>query len=226
MKKMTEIKNPFLSSNNIWNNQLFEMHEQKRFLQIIIIAMIILVLVAMSGLIYLSKQSKWVPYLVEVDPYGKSFYVDIIEPTKIQNPRIIQAQLSGFISDSRTISSDHSLMKKSIFRIYSMLSPQAPATAKMNEWLNKSEDSNPFKRSEKELVEIEILNVMPQSKETWQLDWTEIRRGVQGNLIEEYKMRALITIKISPSNENMSESDLKLNPTGIFVQDFSWSKLL
>ncbi|MDR4515809.1 MAG: VirB8/TrbF family protein [Nitrosomonas sp.] len=37
--------------------------------------------------------------------------------------------------------------------------------------LTATESSSPFKRAETQTVSVEIISVIPQSPETWQVDW-------------------------------------------------------
>ncbi len=106
-----------------------------------------------------------------------------------------------------------------------MLSSTDPATAKANEWLNGSEDSSPFKRAEKETVSIEIASVIPQTPETWQVDWVETTRDRQGVVKgQPVRMRALVTVYIVATTPQTTEEQVRNNPLGIYVRDFSWSK--
>ena len=114
-----------------------------------------------------------------------------------------------------------------MFRLYSMLSANDPATAKTNEWLNGSEDSSPFKRAAKETVSTEILSVIPQTPDTWQVDWMETTRDRQGVVKGlPVRMRALVTVYTVATTPNTTEEQVRNNPLGIYVRDFSWSKQL
>ena len=87
-------------------------------------------------------------------------------------------------------------------------------------YFNGSESQNPFKRAEKEVVQVEIKNVLKQSDTTWQIDWIETVRGHDGAiLVPATNMRAILTVyRVIPSTE---EAILR-NPAGILVKDFSW----
>ena len=119
------------------------------------------------------------------------------------------------------------LQRKAVFRVYSMLAPNDPATARMNEWLNGAEESSPFKRAAKETVSIEIASVLPQTPETWQVDWVETSRDRQGILKgQPFRMRALVTVYVAEPTTSTSEEQIRNNPIGLYVRDFSWAKQL
>ncbi|MNG07159.1 VirB8 protein [compost metagenome] len=94
----------------------------------------------------------------------------------------------------------------------------------MNEWLNGSADSSPFARAAKETAAVEIRSVLPQTPETWQVEWVETTRDRQGVKKAEGTYRALVTVYQAETNPNTKEEDIWMNPIRLFVRDFSWSK--
>ncbi len=139
--------------------------------------------------------------------------------------RVVHASIAAFINDLRMVTPDIALQRRAIFRAYAMLSNNDPATVKANEWFNSSEASSPFKRAETHTVNVEIISVIPQSPETWQVDWLEKVYDRQGHLTEPpFKMRALLRVYNKPTTQSTTEEQIRNNPLGIYIQDFSWSK--
>jgi len=57
------------------------------------------------------------------------------------------------------------------------------------------------------------------------VDWIEIVNDRQGILQgEPFRMRALVTVYTIPSTPQTTEEQVRMNPLGIYVRDFSWSK--
>ena len=118
------------------------------------------------------------------------------------------------------------LQRQAVFRVYAKLSPNDAATAKMNEWLNGSETSSPFKRAAREMVSIDIQSVLSQTPDTWQVDWVESLRDRQGVLKgAPVTMRALVTVYVAENLSSTTEEQMRMNPMGLYVRDFSWSRL-
>jgi type IV secretion system protein VirB5 len=93
--------------------------------------------------------------------------------------------------------------------------------------LNGTEGSSPFKRAVKETVSTEIVSVIPQTPETWQVDWMETTRDRQGVAkAQGVRMRALVTVYTVASTSSTTEEQIRNNPLGIYVRDFSWSRQL
>jgi type IV secretory pathway TrbF-like protein len=217
--------NPYLNARREWNGHVSAVLSAARTWQVIGILSLMIALVAVAGVVHIGSQSKFVPYVVEVDQHGQVRAVNPADAATPTDPRVIHAALASFINDARMVTPDVSVQRNAVFRVYALLAPSDPATAKMNEWYNGSEDASPFKRAAKETVSIEITSVLPQSDETWQIDWIETVRDRQGSpKAPPFRMRALITIYLVPPSSATTEEQIRRNPLGIFVKDFSWSR--
>ena len=119
------------------------------------------------------------------------------------------------------------LQRRAIFRVYAKLSPADPATIKMGEWMKQGgEESSPFDRATREMVSTQINSVLPQSPDTWQVDWLETVRDRQGvPQGDPVAMRALVTVYTAAPTTTTTEEQMRMNPLGIYVRDFSWSRL-
>jgi len=214
---------PYLDARQIWNDRMAPVVSSRQMWQLIAILSLLLAMAAVAGIIQIGRQSKLVPYVVEVDKLGQAVAVSSAQVAEPADPRVIRATVASFISDARLVTPDGTLQRGAVLRVYAVLVAGDPATAKMNEWLNGNPDANPFKRAETEMVSIEIKSVMPQTDSTWQVDWVETVRDRKGVMTSEpFRMRALVTVYLAPPT---TEEQVRKNPLGIFVRDFSWTKL-
>ena len=218
--------NPYLNARRVWNAHEGEILSSRRTWQIIGILSLLIALSAVGGIVYIGQQSKFVPYVVAVDKLGNATAISRADRAAPVDSRVMQATLAAFISDARLVTPDIAVQRASIFRLYAHLAPKDPATLKMTEFLNGSEDANPFKRAEAETVHIEITSALPQSSETWQIDWIEETRNREGGLKQSVRMRALVTAYVAPPDSRTDEEQIRRTPLGIFVRDFSWAKQL
>jgi type IV secretory pathway TrbF-like protein len=226
-RRAGETENPYLSARRTWNDHTSSQVWSRMVWQTVAILSLMIVLAAVGGIIHIGSQSKFVPYVVQVDKLGQiAASGPIMASSKV--PQVsISATVSDFIQNARLVTPDGNLQRKAIFRLYAHLSPNDPATMKMNDWLNGAADSSPFKRAEKVMVSTEVTNVLQQTPETWQVDWTETTRSRQGSLASPpVHMRALVTIYIAPPTPNTNQDQLRRNPLGIYVRDFSWSPVM
>lgn len=217
--------NPYLNARRSWNEHVGAVVASRQSWQITGILSLLIALAAVGGMVHIGSQSKFIPYVVEVDKLGQALGVRAADTVQPADPRVIRSSVASFISDARLVTPDVALQRAAVLRIYAMLAPNDPATAKMNEWLNGTESSSPFKRAEQEMVSIEIQSVLPQTDSTWQVDWVETVRDRQGVVKgQPFKMRALVRVYVLPPTSDTTEDQLNQNPLRIFISNFSWSK--
>ena len=219
-------ENPYLAARRTWNDHTGSVVSSRNMWQLLGILSLMIALAGVGGIIYIGSQSRFVPYVVEVDKLGQALAVAPAQQAAVVDQRVVHAAVASFISDARLVTPDIALQRKAVFRLYSMLSANDPATAKANEWLNGTAESSPFKRAVKETVSIEMLSVIPQTPDTWQVDWMETARDRQGVMLDKpFRMRALVTVYTVPATPQTTEEQVRNNPLGIYVRDFSWSTL-
>jgi len=220
-----QTENPYLNARIAWNDYTKGLLADTRLWQTIALLSFMITLAAVGGTLNIASQSKFVPYVVEVDKLGQSLAVAPAQTAAPVDARVVHASLAAFISNARLVTPDIALQRKAIFSLYAMMKPDDPATVKMTAWLNGDEANNPFHRAAKETVETEIVSVIPQSADSWQIEWNEKVFDRQGMPMQPtYRMKALATVTVIPPTAATPEEKIRQNPLGIFVRDFSWSK--
>lgn len=220
-------ENPYLAARRAWNEHEGAVVAARRIWQMVGILALLVALAAVGGLVAIGIQTRFVPYVVEVDKLGEALAVAPARQAAPTDPRVIEASVAQFVADARLVTPDVALQRKAIFRLYALLSSQDPATAKMTEFLNGTESSSPFKRAETVMVSTDIVSAIPQTPETWQVDWLETTRDRQGIAMgPPVRMRALVTVYIVPPTPATTEEQMRNNPLGVYVRDFSWTKQL
>ncbi|CAD7741911.1 MULTISPECIES: conjugal transfer protein TrbF [Xanthomonas] len=219
--------NPYLNARRAWNEHTGSVVSQKQTWQMVGILSLMIVLAAVGGVIHIGSQSKFVPFIYEVDKLGQTRAIGPMTQASKVSANIVQAAVTDFVNDARLVTPDVALQRKAVYRIYSKLGPNDPATAKMNEWLNGKAEASPFARAAVETVSTEIVSAIPQTPDTWQVDWIETTRDRQGVIKgQPVRMRVLATVYIVEPNENTDEAQVRNNPAGVYIRDFSWSRLL
>ena len=220
-----ESDNPYLCARRTWNDYIGAQVAARQTWQMMGLLSLAIALAGVVGMVYIGSQSKFIPYVVEVDKLGQTIAVSPVGPATGVDPRIIHSAMANFIQHARIVTPDVALQRKAIFAVYSMLVPADAATARMNEYLNGREEANPFKRAEKETVNTEIISVLPLTESSWQVEWLETVRDRQGFVkIPPYRMRATVTMYVTEASPDVSEEQIRNNPLGIYVRDFAWAK--
>lgn len=224
-RRKGESDNPFLSTRRTWNDYLAAQVASRKLWQVMTSLSLLIALVAVFGCVYNSTKSKYIPYVIEVDKLGHVAAASgPLEISTFSNQRVIQATLADFIEQARTVTPDVSIQRKLIFKLYDKMNQSDPATLKMNEFLNGDPEKNPYKRAEKEMVNVEITSILAQSDTTYQIEWDESTRTRTGSLKSKSHWKALITIYIVDSRD-FTEEMIRSNPAGIYIENFSWTKI-
>lgn len=215
---------PYLNARRTWNEHTGSIIGSRRIWQATAMIAMMIALAAVGGLIVVASQSKFVPYVVEVDALGQPTAVKRADRASVADERIIRAGLAGFVRDARTISFDRNAQNDAIWRVYAMLQSSDPATAKITDYM-KDPVTSPLKRAEEISVGVEILSVLRQTGETWEVDWAEKVWNRQGAKVEQCRMRGILTVYIISPTSATTEDEMRRNPLGIFVRDFTWSRV-
>lgn len=223
-KKETLSDNPYLNAKRAWNIHTAGLMKSLQVWQLVSLGSLLVTLAAVGGLISIGSQSKFIPLVFQQDSSGNTLSVTRADRVGEANIDDYRATAAHFIENIRMVSSDIELQKKAVFQVYSYLNQNDAALAKVQEFYNDKQHSNPFERAAHEIVSIEIRSVLQESENTWQVDWIETVRNLDGTLKEKpYGMKAMVTMyQDNALNEVSSESILK-NPHLIFIRDFNWS---
>ena len=223
---MTE-ENPYLDARKKHNEYESSRNASLRLWKLFGLLGLITGLAGVGGMIHIGSQSKFVPYVIEVDKLGQTLPVSVADKAAPADPRIVSSLLARAITLARMVTPDVVVQRNAIFELYASLDSSDPAALKMQEYLGSDSDTSPFKRAAKETVDVQITSVIPQSDETWQVDWMEtVRARGDGSIISRFRMRALVRIYVVPPTNRTSEEQIRKNPLGIFIRDFNWSKQL
>lgn len=219
------LAHPYLNARRSWNSHVGSLIASRTLWQATALISLLLALAAVGGVIYIGSQSKFVPYVVEVNKLGEAMAVSPAAKAAKVDQRIVRASVAEFIVNARTVTPDVAMQRRGIFKVYALMTAGSAATRKMTAYLNGSPETTPFKRAEKQTVNVEIVSAIPQTATTWQVDWIETQRTRKGELIgKPYRMRALLNVVSQPMPPDVTEDQIRLNPLGIYVSDYSWSK--
>lgn len=221
-------ENPYLNARQEWNDHTRTVVSDKRMWQIVGLISLFIAMACIGGMIHFASQSKFIPYLVEVNELGQVQGVGLANQA-IREPKaktVMRRELRNFVENARRVTPDNQLQNKAIQEVYFFIADGDPAKEQMDRWYTANGDeSSPFKRSTKELVDIEIKSILPLTQKTWQVEWLEKVMNRKGQLKRPpIRMRANITVYQSDGAAS-TQKELQENPLGIYVYEFSWSEL-
>lgn len=163
----------------------------------------------------ISRKSRITPYVVE---RGSNGAVVTVAPAARMNyhpgEKEIKYFLGQFINKTRSLSIDPVVAKQNWLDAYKFLNQQG--TNKMNQYVK---ENDPFTNIGKKTTQVQVVVIVPLTKDTYQAQWQEEVFSNMGNLENRYRMTGVFTIMFS---EPKTEEEILKNPLGIYIKDFSW----
>lgn len=214
------MESPYVYARREWNERYGSYIAQAHTWKMVALGSMALSAILVFNLVSLANSSKVVPYVVEVDKLGNSVAVKPADKATTSDERIIRGQLSSFISNARNITPDRLVQKRWLDSVYAIATPSAATF--LNDYYRKND---PFERSKGVLVSVEINSALPlrPSETTWQIQWTETTRGLDGLVQGVSRYQAILnTTKYTPT----TEQQILANPSGIAVDQISWNQQL
>src|ERR1700736_351317 len=129
--QVEQTANPYLDARRQSNSQIDRAFGSLHVWQLIAVASLLIAFACVAGIIYFGSQTKFVPYVIEVDKLGEAVAVGPAQLAAPADPRVVRASLASFISSARTVTPDVALQREAIFRVYGMLKSKDPATQKI-----------------------------------------------------------------------------------------------
>jgi len=217
---MSETKtiNPYIDARREWNERYGEYIVQASNWRLVALISSFIALLAVIGVVWIGSQSKFIPYIVEVDKLGQSVGVSPASQVQNYDERVIKFSLAEFITNFRSLYPDKEVQKKYILNVYKYLSSSYPAYTMINQHYK---NRPPF--GQELSVQVEVSTVLDRKENTWQVDWSENSFDTMGNLRAKDNYRALIHISFVPPTQ---ESQIIKNPLGIYIKDISFQKSL
>lgn len=210
----------FLEARTSWNEVYGRAISGKRNWRNLCFVQGLVLLFAISALIWQGSQTKVIPYVVVLDQTGQELHTGIAAKSSTADAKIIRQELGSFIKKTRLTSVDRQLMHQNIEWVYAHMLPNTAALKKLNAHFQKN---NPFKMVKKETRIVKRINsILPVTDNTWSIEWHEVTRGVSdGEIVSTEKYNAIITVlKKDPE----TQKQLELNPFGIWVVNIEWEK--
>lgn len=226
-KKNTKEKNlnPYLNGKLVYTDYLGSLIGNRNIWIVTALLSISLSFVLACGIVYIGSQSKYIPYVIEVDKLGNIQNLGVVNPSadSFQNPRIINLMLNDIVIDLRTVSVDSELTTQRLAKLYSKLADRFPAKTKINEFFHEDKN-NPYLRNQKETVSVVVQSILRSTNTTYTIEWTENTHNLKGEVISTDYYKGVFTIEFMDVSQKDFDELLK-NPAGLYLKDFDIQKI-
>ena len=212
--------NPYLLARREWDERYGSLITRAKNWRLIAVLCASIALFQTAGLIILAMRSKVVPYVVAVDSLGRQVASGVAEESSAVDERLKRAALFEWVGDLRMITTDGVAQRKAIDHVYGRIANGSQAMTVVNDFYRSDP---PQKRAETETVSVDVQSVLATSDKTYQVEWLETIRDLNGNVKSEDHWKGAFTIVI---NQPTDERLIRTNPIGIYVTNASWTKVL
>jgi len=215
-----ELDTRYRKARQEWDTRMGSAVVQAKNWRLAAFASLCLVFVSLCGMIYLGVQPKAVPHIVQIDKMGSAAYVGPIGQSAREfrpSDAVLKYHLRRFLDDTRTVSSDVAVMRRSWVDAYTLVT-QAGGN-QLNAFVQQND---PFKRAASERISVAVQAIVQLSKDTWQADWRETAWDKGGAELGTTVWRGTFHVILRIPE---TEEALIANPIGLYVEEFHWSKV-
>ena len=212
--------NPYLQSRQLYNDiygNAEQRYRRSRYLNYFLTGSI---LVAILGIIYIGSQSKYVPYVVQVQD-GIVVYGNVAQQSNIDDQRPLLAVyfLRDFLSSARSVSVDggnNASQEKKAFAFTTGM-----ATTTLSDYIDHYD---PMTVAEDHTVTVKINYINKTAGNSYQCGWTEVYRdSANGQINGTKKFNGVFTSEWGKSSQN--KSILENNPFGFYITSIAWTEV-
>lgn len=213
---------PYHKARQEWDRRIGATVIQAANWRLVAFGELALLFVASLGLIILGAQPKAVPHLVQVDKLGAATWVGPLDRAALKDfkppPPSFEYHLRRFLSDTRDISSDVAIVKRNWTDAYRLVTKNGA-----NQLTTYVSQNDPFQRLATQVrISIDVNVVVPLTKDSWQVDWTETTWDDHGSPVGHDLWRGTFRVLIRAPE---TEQELAVNPIGLYIDEFHWARL-
>jgi Type IV secretory pathway, TrbF components len=198
-----------------------QIRQENKILRTVAIISCLAFFLSIGITLYAVAQPDSIPVLITMNDFGQTSYVGPVTRKNYQNfdvPELaMQYQVKDFINLYYTLSTDKTVMRKSVNKMYHILT--STTASKYSSLLKEEKPFADFgSRTREVLFQTEPLKL---SKDSYQVDFQVVTRQLSGFIINNITYRAVISVKtLKPSND-----DIKDNPLGIYITAFDMKQI-
>jgi type IV secretion system protein TrbF len=218
-KPAGQLSTPFQKAGQLWDTRMGAAIVQARNWRVAFFCCLGALTLSIGGLIYLGSQPKLVPHIVHLDRLGAPTYVGPLAASRDARPTeaAVRYHLRRFIMNTRSLSSDLAIVKQNWIEAYASITQVAA-----NQLGAYADATNPMERAKTVRMSVEVSGLVPISQDTWQADWRELQTDTHGVQVGESSWRGTFRVLVKSPRD---EGQIAMNPLGIFIDEFHWSKL-
>lgn len=214
--------NWFLEGRRIWDERQRSALVRESFWQLVAILALVACVILAGGVIWETRQSRIVPYVVEVDKLGRAVPVHEASRAEPASALVLRYMIARWITAVREVVSDPISEGKILKGVYAHIPPSAESFGFVTQFLES--DRHIATLSRDHTITVRIQSVVPSSGTTWHVIWTESSWAGSGNIEWTKNFEAFVKISIRALRTSAGP-DFYRNPLGIYVTKLNWGEI-
>ncbi len=213
-------ESPYLAARGQFESVFRDVAKEKHAWKIAALAELAILIVVVVAYVRLASSARVVPYVVEVDRAGRAVAFGPAEPLRATDQRVVVRELTLFIRNVRSVSTDPTSQLRMIQDAYAYMDQAAAGF--LNDYF-ADPDNDPRLLAQRLTREVEVTGVLPiPNSESWKLQWIERERSQAGGITETTPWEAYVTVKFAPPDD---AERIQANPLGLYVTGLNWTAI-
>ena len=210
--------NPYLQSRALWSDIYGNAEDRYKKSRQINFRLLILLGISLFGMIYIGAQSKFIPYVVEIQN-GQVIYTSAVKSSNFgsMKPVLSKFFIQEFVKSARSVSVDGYVEGNDKKKSYAFT--KSVAVTQLNDFYT---NNDPYKVVLKNTISVKINYVNSLPNNIFQVGWTETLRDSQSGT-EVSKQAFVGEFEYQWGKPSQDEYILKNNPFGFYVTNISWT---
>lgn len=214
------IESPYLAARGRFEGLFQDLAKEKHAWKIAALFELAILIVVSVAYVQLSSSARIVPYVVEVDRAGRALAFGPAEPLKKTDRRVIVRDLTSFVRNIRSVSTDASAQQRMVQDAYAYVDRSAADF--LNDYFADARN-DPRLLGQQLTRDVEVTAVLPiPNSDSWKLQWLERETSRAGGVTRTTPWEAYVTVKFAPPED---VETIQANPLGLYVSGINWTAI-
>lgn len=210
---------PYLDARRLRVNAYQSLARTLTNYRLLALCLLLVDLVLVGTVVWQARQTRIVPYVVELDGYGNAVAFGPADQMADPDRGLLVHEIARWVWHVRTVTLDREVQRQLVLDAYAYTGDRGVGL--LNRWYR---EHPPFDRARQGTVSVQVTSVLALSERerTWQVQWAETERDLHGEAVGESRWQALVTLDVDPPD---LVTEVVTNPLGVRVVDFDWTRL-
>jgi type IV secretion system protein VirB5 len=180
---------------------------------------------AVGALVFLALSPRFVPYVVAVDRLNVAVPAGPAEPADLRDPAVVGGELTRFITDVRTVSTDPYAQRAMVERAYALA---GPSTARVLNGYFRQPANDSRVVSQRAVRLVEVLSVLPGTNgESWKVRWDEtgIEHATGARTTTAWEADLRVQHGGAAAGTPRTARQIHLNARNLYVVALTWAPI-